>query len=130
MVEMTGLTQDKILLIGATNRPGEIDEAARRRFRKKLLSASLMPRYIPLPDPHARRSLIDNILSSQNHNLTETDLNDIVDKTCDYSGSDLDNLVREAALGPMRDVRDMLNASVDDVRPITVKDFIQALNQV
>ncbi|OUM69671.1 hypothetical protein PIROE2DRAFT_32600, partial [Piromyces sp. E2] len=49
--------EDRILLIGATNRPGEIDEAARRRFRKKL--------YIPLPDEGARKSLLMNLLKKQ-----------------------------------------------------------------
>lgn len=34
--------EDRFLLIGATNRPQELDEAARRRLVKRL--------YIPLPD--------------------------------------------------------------------------------
>ncbi|KAE8738630.1 hypothetical protein FOCC_FOCC015882 [Frankliniella occidentalis] len=39
----TGSNQnDKILVIGATNRPSDLDEAVRRRFQKKFL--------IPLPD--------------------------------------------------------------------------------
>ena len=33
---------DKILIVGATNRPQELDEAARRRLEKRL--------YIPLPE--------------------------------------------------------------------------------
>ena len=36
--------------IGATNRPQELDEAARRRFVQRC--------YIPLPDAVARRKLI------------------------------------------------------------------------
>lgn len=34
--------EDRLLLVGATNRPQELDEAARRRLVKRL--------YIPLPD--------------------------------------------------------------------------------
>lgn len=34
--------EDRLLVIGATNRPQELDEAARRRLVKRL--------YIPLPD--------------------------------------------------------------------------------
>lgn len=86
--------EDRILLIGATNRPGEIDEAARRRFRKKL--------YIPLPEDDARQKIVENLISTQSHNISSEELMDIVIKTRGYSGSDMDGLVREASLGPLR----------------------------
>ncbi|KAJ3337969.1 hypothetical protein HDU91_001339, partial [Kappamyces sp. JEL0680] len=117
-----GAQPDRILMIGATNRPGEIDEAARRRFRKKL--------YIPLPEFEARMSLLQTTLMSQNYSISESEMKEIVEQTNGYSGSDMDNLIREAALGPMRDVTDMLNANLEDVRPITHSDFQLALKQV
>lgn len=40
--------------IGATNRPQDLDEAARRRLTKRI--------YVPLPEPIARRRLIENML--------------------------------------------------------------------
>lgn len=45
LVQLDGATTDneeRLLLVGATNRPQELDEAARRRFVKRL--------YIPLPE--------------------------------------------------------------------------------
>jgi len=47
--------RDRLLLIGATNRPQELDEAARRRMQKRL--------YIPLPDAAARRTMMANWLT-------------------------------------------------------------------
>lgn len=41
---------DRILIIGATNRPHEIDDAARRRLAKRI--------YVPLPEFQARKSMI------------------------------------------------------------------------
>lgn len=41
-------------MIGATNLPEEIDDAARRRFQKRL--------YVPLPDEEARRDLIFTLM--------------------------------------------------------------------
>ena len=46
----------QVLVIGATNRPEELDDAARRRFVKKL--------YIPLPDQDGREALITNLLNA------------------------------------------------------------------
>ena len=50
LVQMDGVSNadanERLLLVGATNRPQELDEAARRRLQKRLL--------IPLPDSDAR----------------------------------------------------------------------------
>ena len=49
LVQMDGVSNadanERLLLVGATNRPQELDEAARRRLQKRLL--------IPLPDVDA-----------------------------------------------------------------------------
>ncbi|CAN6709043.1 unnamed protein product [Malus baccata var. baccata] len=56
LIEMEGFDSgsEQILLIGATNRPQELDEAARRRLTKRL--------YIPLPSSEARAWIIRNLL--------------------------------------------------------------------
>ena len=56
-------SEDRILLVGATNRPQELDEAARRRMVKRL--------YIPLPDAKARGQLVRRLMSTQAHSLSE-----------------------------------------------------------
>ncbi|RKO96462.1 hypothetical protein CXG81DRAFT_3350, partial [Caulochytrium protostelioides] len=113
---------DRILIIGATNRPQDIDEAARRRFRKRL--------YVPLPDRAARRALLDRLLDQMRHNLSDADLEVLVNATEGYGGADVDGLVREASLGPLRDVEDIQSVRADDVRPIEAHDFTDALMQV
>ena len=54
-------------------RPQEIDEAARRRFVKRL--------YIPLPEREARKQIIGLLMSQQSNALTEDDFDNICDKT-------------------------------------------------
>ncbi|KAF2433429.1 AAA-domain-containing protein, partial [Tothia fuscella] len=53
LVQMDGVAKDNegVLLVGATNRPGALDPAVRRRFQKKI--------HIPLPDETARRELFE-----------------------------------------------------------------------
>ncbi|EDV20775.1 uncharacterized protein TRIADDRAFT_31346, partial [Trichoplax adhaerens] len=117
-------TDDRLLVIGATNRPQEIDEAARRRLVKRL--------YIPLPQAPARRQIILNLLAQQNYSLIDTELDEICQRSEGYSGSDMSNLCREAALGPIRsiDYSDIQNISADQVRPIVFTDFDAAFLQV
>lgn len=114
---------DRLLVIGATNRPQEIDEAARRRLVKRL--------YIPLPDGEARQAIVETLLRDQHHTLTPSDLRWLAwEQTAGYSGADMDSLCREAALGPLRDLHDILSVAVSAIRPINRGDFEAALRQV
>lgn len=113
---------DRILIVGATNRPQEIDEAARRRFGKRL--------YIPLPDRASRITMTRHLLKGQVHSVEEEGLELIGDKTEGYSGSDMDGLCREAALGPIREIQDIVQVKLEEVRPMTLEDFLVALTQV
>ncbi|XP_052266375.1 fidgetin-like protein 1 isoform X2 [Dreissena polymorpha] len=127
LVQLDGAStssDDRILVIGATNRPQEIDEAARRRFVKRL--------YIPLPETEARRSIITNLLRQQEYALSDRDLDHICTHTDGFSGADMATLCREAALGPIRDMSfgDIENIAADQVRAITFKDFEAALRNV
>ena len=51
-------------------RPQEIDEAARRRFVKRL--------YIPLPEDVARKQIVQNLMTQQKHHLSEEELAAVV----------------------------------------------------
>lgn len=113
----------KVLLVGATNRPEELDEAARRRMPKQM--------YIPLPCQQARKEMILRVLGSSGSisaSLSEPDVEKIVQKTQGYSGSDMKNLIQEACQGPIREAVRSAGAKVaslqeTDLRPVTLRDF-------
>jgi fidgetin-like protein 1 len=112
-----------VLLVGATNRPEELDEAARRRMPKQL--------YIPLPCASARRDLVRRVLGGIRADLPEEALAKIVERTAGYSGSDMRNLIQEACQGPVRDAVKSKGAGVAglsdaDLRPVVLKDFQHA----
>lgn len=81
-------------MVGATNRPDELDEAARRRFVKRL--------YIPLPDAEARLALVTLLLRKNSHALAQGEIQAVVDRTVGFSGADIKALCTEAAMGPVR----------------------------
>lgn len=116
--------EDRILVIGATNRPYELDEAARRRLVKRL--------YVPLPELEARAQIIRNLMKAERHDLTNEDIYDIATLADGYSGADMTNLCTEASMGPIRSIPfDELEAiSKEDVRKVTSEDFKEALNAV
>ena len=82
-----------VMVLAATNRPWDLDEAIRRRLEKRV--------YIPLPTAVGRKKLFEI-------NLTGMPLEDNIDfdvlvaKTDGYSGCDLASVCREAAMMPMR----------------------------
>lgn len=116
--------EDRLLIIGATNRPQELDEAARRRLVKRL--------YIPLPEADARKQIISNLLRNENNDLTEPQIEHIAQLTEGYSGADMRSLCSEAAMGPVRSVplSQIVSIQRDKVRPVCAQDFINALQRV
>ncbi|GAB2226012.1 hypothetical protein Droror1_Dr00021795 [Drosera rotundifolia] len=129
LIEMEGFDSgsEQILLIGATNRPQELDEAARRRLTKRL--------YIPLPSSEARAWIIQNLLEKDGlFKLSMEDINGICKLTEGYSGSDMKNLVKDASMGPLRDVLrqgiEITKINKEDMRPVTLQDFKDSLQEV
>ena len=119
--------EDRILIIGATNRPQEIDDAFVRRLSKRL--------YIPLPNKVSRKQLIMRVLEKERKNnnkydITEEDIDDIINRTKGYSGSDLINVCKEAAMMPIRSIEDITNCKLEHLRGVNKKDFDEALANV
>jgi SpoVK/Ycf46/Vps4 family AAA+-type ATPase len=128
LVQLDGVgttSSDRVLLIGATNRPEELDEAARRRMEKRL--------YIPLPDAASRKELIHNLISKGNflHTIVDGDLTEISNMSEGFSGADLKSLCREAAMGPLRSAKSILSeVAAAAIRPVSLKDFQLALRRI
>lgn len=129
LVQFDGVStgsDDQLLVIGATNRPHELDEAARRRFTKRL--------YIPLPENQARQQIITRMMAKGKSDLSEDCINIIVEKTSGFSGADMSTLCREAALSAVRTLirarGGAKNLGNNDLPPITLKDFEDALKFV
>lgn len=119
-----------IVIIGATNRPDMIDDAALRRFNKRV--------YIPLPDFNARKEQIRYIISKHTHSgfqLTEEELDAISVKLENWNGSDIYHLcskcyeyVYDDAVEQYNGIQNIPNASI--FRAIQFNDFIKAMTQV
>lgn len=104
--------------------PQELDEAARRRLAKRL--------YIPLPGAPARRQMVSRLLCGVRHRLDPSEVEGVAERTRGYSGADMAQLCKEAALGPIRSLSfDLLQQiTPDQVRPVAFEDFEKALCQV
>lgn len=113
---------DRILIIGATNRPHEIDEAARRRLVKRI--------YVPLPEKSGRRQMVEHLIKDYRNALGSKELDTIARVTEGYSGSDIFSLCREASLEPLREIRDIKEFRNEDTRPIGLADFQKAMSQI
>ncbi|ELT94540.1 hypothetical protein CAPTEDRAFT_225098 [Capitella teleta] len=123
-----GTNEDKILVMGATNRPQELDDAALRRFPKRI--------YISMPDPDTRRILMTKLLSKHKSPLSDREVEYLASVTEGYSGSDLTNLAKDAALGPIRgkliqlDAQQLKVVDAKEMREVNLKDFIESLKKV
>ncbi|XP_043254740.1 spastin isoform X4 [Colletes gigas] len=127
LVEFDGLPcnpEERVLVMAATNRPQELDEAALRRFSKRV--------YVTLPDLRTRIMLLKRLLAKHNDPLTQEELNEMALLTEGYSGSDLTGLAKDAALGPIRELNpdQVKELDLNSVRNITMQDFRDSLKRI
>jgi len=124
--EMDGILEkgrySYVYVIGATNKPWDLDEPFIRRFQKRI--------YIPPPDYNGRLALLKK--ATRNIILEDdVDLEKIAKATEGYTFHDLTELVREAYAIVVREFFE--TGRVDDPksypRPVSMKDFIDALNK-
>eukprot|EP00271_Cylindrocystis_brebissonii_P010214 TRINITY_DN26339_c0_g1_i1.p1 TRINITY_DN26339_c0_g1~~TRINITY_DN26339_c0_g1_i1.p1 ORF type:complete len:650 (-),score=83.22 TRINITY_DN26339_c0_g1_i1:1318-3267(-) len=117
------VNSDRVIVMGATNRPQELDEAARRRFVKRI--------FIPLPDAAARKSLFQHLLKGQDVDLSNYDFDEIVAQTEGYSASDLKALCQEAAMLPIRELGARIrNIRANQVRKLNLEDLEKSLSVI
>ncbi|WVZ82764.1 hypothetical protein U9M48_029992 [Paspalum notatum var. saurae] len=112
---------DLVIVIGATNKPQELDDAVLRRLVKRI--------YVPLPDPNVRRLLLKNQLKGQAFKLSNHDMERLAVETEGYSGSDLRALCEEAAMMPIRELgpQNILTIKANQLRPLKYEDFKKAM---
>ena len=117
-----------VMVLGATNFPWEIDEALRRRLEKRI--------YIPLPETESRKELLKINLRT----ITVSDgvrIDDLASKLEGYSGADITNICRDAAMMGMR--RRIRGLTAEEIRnvpkseletPSTMEDFDAAISKI
>uniref|UniRef100_A0A0D9WLC8 microtubule-severing ATPase n=1 Tax=Leersia perrieri TaxID=77586 RepID=A0A0D9WLC8_9ORYZ len=127
LIQFDGVTSnpdDLVIVIGATNKPQELDDAVLRRLVKRI--------YVPLPDPNVRRLLLKTQLKGQSFKLSSHDLERLSVETEGYSGSDLRALCEEAAMMPIRELgpQNILTIKANQLRPLKYEDFKKAMTVI
>nr|AXY97627.1 P-loop containing nucleoside triphosphate hydrolases superfamily protein [Populus tomentosa] len=138
----------RILVLAATNRPFDLDEAMIRRFERRIM--------VGLPSSEHRESILKTLLGKEKEE--GIDFKKLATMTVGYSGSDLKNLCTTAAYRPVRELiqqeilKDLVKNQraeaaqksgeatdtkgeekeerVINLRPLTMEDFELAKNQV
>ncbi|XP_043716106.1 uncharacterized protein LOC122664377 isoform X2 [Telopea speciosissima] len=140
---------ERILVLAATNRPFDLDEAIIRRFERRIM--------VSLPSVENRESILKTLLAKEKVE-ERLDFKELATMTEGYSGSDLKNLCTTAAYRPVREliqqerlkdlerkrraeegqnsedgpdtIEEPKEERVITLRPLNMEDMRQAKNQV
>jgi len=117
-----------VTVLAATNFPWDLDEALRRRLEKRI--------YIPLPEAADVKALLEiNLKTVQLEEGVNLEL--LAKKMKGYSGADVTNVCRDAAMMPMRrrikglkreEIKN-LNEKVEEL-PVSQADLEEAFSRV
>ena len=139
---------DRVVVIGSTNRPFDLDEAVLRRFPWRIL--------VDLPDLETRQEILEVTLA-ENRLGGDVNLTKVAERLDGYTGSDLKEVCREAVVqisheqARMLDRGELFSDSEDDededsnadvsgysggtggfhaLRPVTMQDFESAMQKL
>ncbi|XVF44539.1 hypothetical protein PTKIN_Ptkin02bG0132600 [Pterospermum kingtungense] len=116
----------RILILGATNRPFDLDDAVIRRLPRRI--------YVDLPDAVNRLKILKIFLAQENLEPNFS-FDELANASDGYSGSDLKNLCIAAAYRPVQELLEEekkggKNDSAAVLRPLYLDDFIQSKAKV
>ena len=111
-----------VLIIGATNRPFDLDPGIIRRLPKRV--------YVGPINAEERKGFIKTIITQNKCNITDEEYKKIAEMCTNYSNSDLKELCREAAYEPLRELNVKSLKKVEELRPIVFDDFNRAVRKV
>ena len=124
---------DRVVVIGSTNRPFDLDEAVLRRFPRRIL--------VDLPDLQTRKEILEVTLA-ENRLDPAVNLTSIAERLEGYTGSDIKEVCREAVVrisheqaklldqGFADSREDLTKGSLQRLRPVTTADFEDALSKL
>lgn len=122
---------DRVIVIGSTNRPFDLDEAVLRRFPRRIL--------VDLPDLETRAEILEVTLA-ENRLDPSVNLTQIAERLEGYTGSDIKEVCREAVVQISHEQAKMLDEGsgvlgsiagpLKRLRPVTVEDFEKALGKL
>ena len=114
--------ENRVLIIGATNRPFDLDPAVIRRLPKRV--------YVGPFNDEEKKGFIKKIITQNKCNISDEEFMKIAKMCNNYSNSDLKELCREAAYEPLRELNSSSLKKVSELRPITFDDFNKAIRKV
>ena len=137
---------DRVIVIGSTNRPFDLDEAVLRRFPRRIL--------VDLPDLDTRQEVLEVTLA-ENRIGGDVNLTKVAERLEGYTGSDIKEVCREAVVQISHEQARMLDQGFEDsedgvdlsdddegsqveismlslqrLRPVTMADFEKALTKL
>ncbi len=128
LTEMDGLIDLKnVVVLAATNRPEDVDPALLRpgRFDKVI--------EIPMPDANARLAILE-VHTKRMPLDKDVDLVAIANDTEEYTGAEIENIVREAGMNAIRDKRQVVRKedfakAIQEIRPAIPKEVAERIKR-
>ncbi|MEM4481213.1 MAG: AAA family ATPase [Desulfurococcaceae archaeon] len=126
LIEIDGLagkesTKLQLFVIGATNKPWNLDIGFIRRFERRI--------YVPPPNRDVRKKLFEHYVMklSKTFNIGQIDFDKLADVTEGYSSADLVSIVKEVQNNIVEEVNEKgLNISE---RKVATEDFVEVIKK-